>query len=355
MPRANDPACGLNEVGVTWTDRLQLSPGEHSESDDEAKPHAAHLSPAGPRPTLRLRRNRSNSPEQSAPSLNATASDTTLSVKKGVQFREQICDTRLLPTSLQIVSLVLDPSVQGSTLSDTAIACHHAAAAHTAELEYQRGSSTTPEPVRVRPSSSLPLAQQLTTKPHTPIMASPRSPQDSQPATGPAKMAMAASTAIPLAAELQSGQASSVDRKPKRSSSRANTQQEVQAASSAQQSGNLKFPKIGSAPESTRAKKIGAKHCAMFVRKSFSFEDQAVEDRVRLAYFFNSFGKGCRRQRQGDDDDAFYLFSAVQKQKILVPSDFAFCLTQLHCASIYGLRECHSCPECVCVRGGKGL
>jgi hypothetical protein len=256
---ADDPACGHKEVGVTWTDRLQLSPGEDSTSD--AKP--------------------------------LVASETTLSVKKGVQFREQICDTKLLPTGLQSVSLVLDPSVQGSTSSDTA----NTAAAHTAELEseYQRGSSASPAPVRVRPSSPLPLGQQLTTKPHTPNMASQRSPQDSQPATGPAKMAKAASTVTP--AELQSGRASSVDRKPRRSSSRANTQQEVQA--SAQQSRNLKFPKIGLASESTRAKKIGAKHCAMFVRKSFSFEDQAMEDRVRLAYFFNSFGKGCRRQRQG--------------------------------------------------------
>jgi len=288
---ADNPACSLSEVGSTWTDRLQLCPGE--DSDDKAKPLVAPLSPAGPRPTLRLRRNRSNSPEQSAPSLNATASETTLSVKKGVQFREQICDTKLLPTGLRSVSLVLDPPVQGSTSSDTA----NTAAAHTAEVEseYQRGSSASPEPVRVRPSSSLPLGQQLTTKPHTPNMASPRSPQDSQPTTGPAKMAKAASTATP--AELQSGRASSVDRNSRRSSSRANTQQEVQA--SAQQSGSLKFPKIRSASESTRAKKIGAKHCAMFVRKSFSFEDQAMEDRVRLAYFFNSFGKGCRRQRQG--------------------------------------------------------
>ncbi len=37
---------------------------------------------------------------------------------------------------------------------------------------------------------------------------------------------------------------------------------------SAQQSGNLTFPKIGSASESTLAEKIGAKHCAMFARKS---------------------------------------------------------------------------------------
>ena len=212
------------------------------------------LSPAGPRPALRLRRNRSNSTGQS---LNATADETTLSLKKGVQFREQICDTRLLPTGLQIVSLV---TLTGS-----------------------------------KASSSLPLGQELTTKPQTPNMASPRSPPESQLAYGPAKMAMAASTTTP--AEIQSGRERSVDRKPRRSLSRANTQQEVRA--SAQQSGNLTFPKIGSASESTRAKKIGAKHCAMFVRKSFSFEDQAMEDRVRLAYFFNSFGKGCRRQRQG--------------------------------------------------------
>jgi len=267
-----EDALGLNEGGVTWADRLALSSGEDSEaSDGEAGQQDDEFATSVPRspPGRPVLRRNIRSGSSSPPPL------------RSVQFREQICDTRLLPTGLQTVSLLVDPSAPaapapaaGAELTDHGPM--HSAELHSESESHHRSGDSAQLPSNVRPSSSLPLGQELAAKPQTPSMEKPTELLPSMP--GSPKMAKA------------------VDRKPKRSSSRPGKQRGAHAGVQVQGRGSpLKFPKIAS----THSKTVQAKHCAMFVRKSASFGDQAMQDKVRAAYYFNRFAKACRRQRQG--------------------------------------------------------